>query len=164
MAHCHVLREALHVLPVSPSQNADFDLHLPTQTASPVRSRKVYTIGSPQFRSKFPELAAPTGMPNASKRGLFRKLSSFIAGKEQPRSSEKPDSPEDLQTITYCDTDVLGEGAVRQLPLHFPLDVAVTVDHVPCTLDGGIILRSLLHFQPFSRNMRNAAATCHSHR
>ena len=90
------------------------------QTASPIRSRQVYTIGSPQFKFRFPELAPLNGIPNAHKRGLFRKLSSFIAGKEQPRPSGKPDSLEDLQTITYCDTDVLGEGAVRQLPLHFP--------------------------------------------
>lgn len=135
------------------------------QTASPVRSRQVYTIGSPQFRFRFPELAPPTGIPNAHKRGLFRKLSSFIAGKEQPRPSGKPDSLEDLQTITYCDTDVLGEGAVRQLPLHFPHKVAV--QHFFISFrgfgEGASILRSLLHFQHFPRSLRNAA-TCHSHR
>lgn len=84
---------------------------------------------SQRFKAKFPELGPKQGKPTASKKGFFKRMSRLMIGVKDAAEVLNLDEedPEEVQTIEYCDTDVLGEGAVSKVPL--PQTLTAVANH-----------------------------------
>ena len=85
--------------------------------ASPIKRRDVFPVASQQFRAQFPSFAPKLEPPTKTKKGFFRRLREIgsMGSMKIPEAAEAASSPtvDEPHIITFSDTDILGEGAVR---------------------------------------------------